>query len=135
MTFTFPASFSQHYSAYRTAFHRKPATWLGYAFFVGLPVGIGAAAVFVQGWTFQELWSENWGLLLGGPGFALVGLPLLHRMNVRQQRAGNAMLGNEQNIAFSEDGLRTWGPLHNSSVLWNGITKDRDAKVLPHLFL
>src|SRR3954470_1029883 len=123
MTFTFPASFSQHYSAYRTAFHRKPAAWFGYAFFILLPLGLAALAVVFAGWSPKEVWKDNWGLLLGGPLFAVVGLPLLHRMNVRQQRAGNAALSNEQNIAFSEDGIRTWGPLHNSSVLWKGITR------------
>jgi len=88
MTYTFPASFKERYRAYRTAFHRKSAAWLGYAFFVGLPLLIAALAVVLRGWTVQEIWTQQGYLLTLGPLFAIVGVPLLHRLNVQQQRSG-----------------------------------------------
>jgi hypothetical protein len=127
MTITFPSTFADHYRAYRAAFHRKPAAWLGYAFFCLLPIGIALAAL-AKGWSLQELWAQNGLLLLVGPLFALVGVPLLHRMNVKQQRAGNASTAGEQTYAFSADGVRMWGSLSNTSVLWSGVTEVVETK-------
>src|SRR5262245_56708789 len=121
MTYSFPATFEEHYRAYRAAFHRKPAAWLGYVFFAGLPLAIAALAVFVRGWTVQDLWTQEWYLLVPGPLFLIGGLPLLHRLNVHQQRSGNAMAAGEQSIEFTPDGFRAWGAVHNTSVRWNGI--------------
>jgi YcxB-like protein len=121
MSYSYPSSFSDHYRAYRTAFHRKPAAWLGYAFFVGVPLGIAALAVALRGWTIEEVWTQQWYLLIGGPAFVILGVPFLHRLNVQQQRAGNAAQAGEQSVAFSDDGFRAWGPLQNTSVLWSGV--------------
>jgi hypothetical protein len=121
MTYTFPVTFADHYAAYRTAFHRKPAAWLGYVFFIGLPLVIAGLAIALRGWTVQEIWEQQWYLLIGGPLFALVGVPLLHRLNVRRQRSGNAALTGQQSITFSPDGFRALGDLQNTSVLWPGV--------------
>jgi YcxB-like protein len=121
MTYSFPVSFADHYAAYRTAFHRKPAAWIGYVFFIGLPLVVAGLAIALRGWTFQDLWQQQWYLLIGGPLFALVVVPLLHLLNVRQQRSGNAALTGQQSITFSPDGFRAWGDLQNTSVLWPGI--------------
>lgn len=67
MTYTFVATFAEHYRAYRAAFHRKPAAWVGYIFFAGMPLAIAALAVVVRGWTIQEVWAEQWYLLVLGP--------------------------------------------------------------------
>ena len=127
MTVTYPATFRDHYSAYRTAFHRKPVAWVGYAFFGLLPIGIALAAL-ARGWTPSELWADSGYLLLVGPAFAFVGVPLLHRMNVKQQRSGNAASEGDQSYAFSEDGIRVWGPLYNTSVLWTGVGEVKETK-------
>jgi YcxB-like protein len=120
MTFSFPLTFTEHYRAYRTAFHRKPSAWAAYAFFLLLPVGVVAAAI-AKGWTMADVWRQNWQLLVLGPLFVLVGAPWLHRLNVRQQRKGNRSLEGVQSLVFSEDGIRMWGPLWNASFLWPAV--------------
>ena len=121
LTYSFPITFSEHYRAYRTAFHRKPAAWIGYAFFIGLPLAIAALAIALRGWTLSQLWSEEGYLLVAGPLFVIVGVPLLHRLNVKQQRTGNSALSGTQHISFSADGFRAWGDLQNTSALWAAI--------------
>jgi hypothetical protein len=45
----------------------------------------------------------------------------IHEVVRHQQRAGNRSLEGKQSYAFSEDGFRTWGAVHNASVLWTGV--------------
>lgn len=121
MTFTFPLPFSEHYRAYRTAFHRKPSSWLSYAFFVFVPVVICAAAIVFRGWTFEDVVRENSLLLIAGPAFVVVLVPLLHRLNVGQARAGNRTMNGDQHLTLTGEGFRAWGALVNTSVLWGAV--------------
>jgi hypothetical protein len=123
MTFTYPIAFAEHYRAYRTAFHRKPAAWLGYAFFVLLPVGISVAAVAFGGWTVADMLQENGLLLMVGPVFVVMLVPILHRMNVRQARTGNRTVEGDQHLALTSEGFRAWGSLYNTSVLWSAVNE------------
>ena len=121
MTVSFPLGFSEHYRVYRVAFHRTKAAWIAYAFFSLVPILICAAAVAFRGWALEEVARENAPLLVGGPAFCIVVLPLLHRLNVRQARAGNRTTDGEQHLALSSDGIRAWGALHNTSLQWNAV--------------
>jgi hypothetical protein len=121
MTFSFPLTFSEHYRAYRTAFHRKPSAWLSYAFFVLLPIGIGAAAMIFRDWTLEDVLRENGLLLVAGPAFVVLLVPLLHRLNVRQARTGNRTVEGVQHLMMGAEGFRAWGALYNTAVLWSAV--------------
>ena len=123
VTASFELPLRQHYRAYRVAFHRQPSVWIAYAFFGLLPPAILVAAHFARGTPWAELWSEHWRLLIWGPLFIVAGVPLLHLMNVRQLRSRNRTLAGAQSYAFSRDGFRTWGPLFNTAVLWDGVDR------------
>jgi hypothetical protein len=133
MTVSFALPLTEHYRAYRAAFHRQPSSWIAYGFFGLLPVVILLAGRLARGLPWSVLWAQNWNLIIWGPLFVLVGAPLLHLMNVRALRAGNRTLAGEQSYAFSQDGFRTWGPLFNTSLLWGGV--DRVVETRRYLFI
>jgi hypothetical protein len=133
LTISFPLPLREHYRAYRAAFHRQPSAWVAYAFFGVLPIVIFAAGHFARGMDWAELWTEDWHLLILGPLFVLVGAPLLHLMNVRALRRGNRTLVGDQSYTFSSDGFRTWGPLFNTSLLWEAV--DRVVETRAYFFI
>lgn len=133
MTVSFPLPLAEHYRAYRAAFHRQPAAWVGYAFFGGFPVLLLLLYRFTDGRGWAEAWAETWHLLALAAAALLVGFPLIHLQNVRALRRGNRSLEAPQSYAFGPDGFRTWGPLFNTSVLWAGV--DRAVETRRYFFL
>jgi hypothetical protein len=120
--FTFPITQRDHYRASRAIQRRQPSVWIAYAFFIGIPIVILVLAIFF-GETVQEVLRENWGALIGGPAFVLIGFPLLLRWNVHSAHKSNPSLRGNQTFALTSNGLSARGPLHSITVAWDGITR------------
>jgi hypothetical protein len=96
--------------------------WIAYAFFIGAPMAILILGISF-GSTTQETLRDNWGALIGGPAFALLGFPLLQRWNVRSAHKNNPLLRGNQTFVLTSDGFKAQGPFHATTVAWDGITR------------
>ena len=75
------------------------------------------------GAMLQDILRQNWGALIGGPAFALIGFPLLQRWNVRSAHKNNPSLRGNQTFVLTANGFNAQGPLHSTTVAWDGITR------------
>jgi hypothetical protein len=96
--------------------------WASYAFFVGVPILLAAAPLFL-GFDWSAYMAENWHLLLMGPLLAFIGFPLLWLWNLRSHRQSSPASQGQQTYFIDERGIELSGPLYRTNLEWPAITR------------
>src|SRR6476646_8426801 len=124
-TLSFPVDFWMRYRISRALAHRMWNTWIGYAFFAGVPT-----VLFVM--AFLRHWDLSRPGAFGLPGWAAFGasyvfifllVPLLQMLNLWLLSRRNRTLFGMQHQTFGPDGITARGESYKTTVGWDAIHK------------
>ena len=130
VTISGPVSFGTHYRATRAVFARNRVSLLNYGFFVGLPLLV-LAAMLVSGYDVSRpsvLDLPTWSVLLVGPAFVFVFLPMCHALNVWQMRRQNATLRGVLTFTVTSEGIESHGGSFDVRLRWDAIHRVVETK-------
>ena len=120
---SFPVDFWTRYRASYALLHRLWNTWVGYAFFVGVPTIILLIAVF-RGWDLSRRGAfglPGWAVLCASYGFMFVFFPLLQMFQLWAASRRNRTLLGMQHQALTADGVTCSGEAFNTTLGWQAI--------------
>ncbi|HEY4283185.1 MAG TPA: YcxB family protein [Chthoniobacterales bacterium] len=133
---SFPVSFWTRYRASYTLLHRLWNTWVGYAFFVGVPTIILIVAVS-RGWDLSRpgmFGLPGWAVLCACYGYMFIFFPLLQMFQLAAASRRNRTLLGMQHQAFTADGVTCSGEAFNTTLSWQAIHKAVETKQFFFLF-
>jgi hypothetical protein len=133
---SFPVDFWTRYRASYALLHRLWNTWVGYAFFVGVPTIILLIAVF-RGWDLSRRGAfglPGWAVLCASYGFMFVFYPLLQMFQLWAASRRNRTLLGMQHQALTADGVTCSGEAFNTTLGWQAIHKAVETKRFFFLF-
>jgi hypothetical protein len=134
---SFPRDFWTRYRASLTLMHRLWGTWIGYAFFVGVPT-LCFIAAFMFDWDLSRPGAfdlPGWACLLVGYVFMFVFMPLLQLFALWSASRRNRTLLGIQTQALTPDGFSTSGDSFNASFKWDAVHKAIETKHFFFLYL
>jgi hypothetical protein len=130
VTFTGQVSFAMHYRATRAVVARSKVMVFNYGFFIGVPLLVIVSQLFEKRDVSRPsvVGIPVWLLLLTGPVFVLLFLPLCHALNVWQRRRNNASLQGVLTWTFGTEGFESHGGTFDVRLRWDGINRVVETK-------
>jgi YcxB-like protein len=123
VTVSGPISFGTQYRATRAVAARSRVSLLSYGFFVGVPL-LTLVIMLATGYDFTRpavFGLPTWAVLLLGPAFMFVFLPLCHALNVWQMRRRNASVSGVLTFAVTGEGFESHGGSFDVRLRWDAI--------------
>jgi hypothetical protein len=134
---SFPADFRTRYRAARQLTHRLWNTWVGYAFFLGVPTVILVVAL-LEHWDLSRPGAfglPGWGVILASYAFILVFMPLLQMFQLWASSRRNQTIRGIQTHTFGPDGFLTRSDTFNTTFKWDAIYKVVETKRFFFLYI
>jgi hypothetical protein len=133
---SFDCDFWTRYRALRALQHRLWATWIGYAFFAGVPT-VAFAFALVQHWDLSRRGAfglPGWAAFGASYVFIFIFFPLLQMFQLwTVSRRNRTMLGRQQQ-SLTSAGVTASGESFNTTVNWQAIHKAVETKQFFFLF-
>ena len=123
VTVSGPISFSTQYFATRAVVAHSRVSLLSYGFFVGIPL-LTLVAMFATGYDVGRpslLGLSTWVVLLSGPVFMFLFLPLCHALHVWQMRRRNASVRGVLTFIVTGEGFECHGGSFDVRIRWDAI--------------
>jgi hypothetical protein len=127
---SFPVCFWMKYRATRVLTHKLWTTWTIYIFFIGGPSVILIIAL-LKGIDLSKpgvLGLPGWEVLLGGPAFVFIFLPLGQMFQIWSIGRRNRTATGMQKQSFTPDGFSTSGDAFEVNLKWDAINKATETK-------
>jgi len=130
ITFSSTIDFWTQYRATRAVVSRFGTTYLGWIFFVGVPMLL----VIVKLCLGQDISAPGafglptWATVVGGLLFMLGLMPLLQLLNVSSMRRGNPSTGGVTTYTITPDGYSIQGGLFDTTLKWEAFLKAIETK-------
>jgi hypothetical protein len=130
VTLSSTISFWTQYRATRAVINRLWSTYLAWGFFVGVPVLIIVAMVYLG----QDISAPGafglpaWAIVVSGLLFMLGFVPLIQLLNVSSMRRRNPSIGGLQTYTIARDGYTVQGSLFDTTLKWEAFLKAIETK-------
>ena len=135
-TLSFPMTFWSHFHVHRALQHRLWSTWVGYAFFAGVPTYAFIMA-FVHHWDLSRRGTfglPGWAAFVASYMFIFAFLPLLQMIQLWAASRRNRTLFGMQHVALTAEGVSSRGESFNTTLGWDAIHKAVETRRYFFLF-
>ena len=130
ITFSSQITFWTQFRATRAVVNRSWGTYLGWGFFVGVPLLVNILMLCIG----QDIFAPGafglpaWAILVGGLLFMLGVMPLLQLLNIASARRRKPSIDTVQTYTITRDGYTVQGSLFETTLKWDAFLKAIETK-------